>query len=111
MENSEILANLDHYDKEIKSLWPGIYPKRIDISSSVHFGTFETDGKTTNYDSIFRHARYLIKTLRTMIAKNEKDQRIHRHYGFLQCLLLIVLECSIEDLMLDNKYGAGKWER
>lgn len=104
MNNDEILANLDFYDQDLKSNHPGIRPKRVDISAN--FLTFKHNSDTINYEISVGHARYLIKYLRKMIKENEKEQRIHRHYGFLQCLLLLLQDYSLEELMKDNKYGA-----
>lgn len=97
MTNQEILSNIDYYDGQIKSYWQGTRPKR------------QLELKMKDVEKAAEHSRYLIKSLREMIAKNEKEQRIHRHYGFLQCIILVVLECSIKNLMFENKYGAKRF--
>lgn len=110
MTNKEILSNLDYYDSQIKSLWPGLQPKRAHMDKGFEFNNFQTDGKVTSYDPIIKHARYLINSMRKMIKMDEKEQRIHRHYGFLQCLLLVIeVVPSIKSLMFENKYGAKKY--
>jgi Zn/Cd-binding protein ZinT len=102
MENSEILSNLSFYEGELRTFYPYLSAKRVDTSS---FMTFRLDAEKINHDEMAKHSKYLIKSLREMILKNEKEQKIHRHYGFLQCLLIFLLEYSLEDVMRHNKNG------
>ena len=96
MNNQEILSNIDYYDGQLKSLWNVRKKRHLNLNLNDPICVAE-------------HARYLITSLRKMIKDNQKEQRIHRHYGFLQCLLLNVeVSNSIQDLMLENKYGAKK---
>lgn len=99
MENHEILNNIGIYEKKIRNAFSlSVEPKRFLISKKQPLSDQWATAK---------HALYIIREIYNMIDKNEKEQRIHRHYGFLQAVILLLIpNYSIEQLMEDNKFGA-----
>jgi hypothetical protein len=108
MTNEEILENLLFYEKSL--LKRKRYSRLLTSENLPEGKRLDLDSRKPDKNKLVLHSMYMIVEIRKMIDRNEKSERVHRHYASLQTILwLHLFNWSLNHIMRDNKYGCETW--
>ncbi len=113
MTSVEIKENLLFYRKKLNERFGNRKIERLNLETALSLNNvvLTENSHSQTFEPMIGHCYYLIQQIELAIDAGEKEERIHRHYGFLQAWLMLLLQRSLSEMMKDNKYGAEKWTK